>query len=259
MVSGVWWVESWTCDGRYHACRSWRECAKLIGRCWCCIFYGGAASGTRRSRPPGACVLVVVVCATASGRVRASDVAGCPGSLCRRTVCRSRRRAGELCSGRHRHVVWEVVTSNHGVVDGGLSRDHSVHLYLCRAHLALALVLCCASTPVRARGSALRGDVARRPQVPESLRPVPQSATSPLQHGCLLAFSCMISAFLASSSFVGIPCEFFCALKHNFHNSRQKSGASLPRKPVSAICSSLMFGCVRRSGHRQITVPRVCF
>lgn len=51
------------------------------------------------------------------------------------------------------------------------------------------------------------------------------------------------SRFFASSSSLGTPTGLSCALIIRSHNSLQKAGVSLLRKPVSWIWISLIFGC----------------
>ena len=71
--------------------------------------------------------------------------------------------------------------------------------------------------------------------------------------GVLLTFACASSAFFASSNSFGTPCGLSWALKHSFHSVSQNVAASLSRKPVSCICSSLMFGCTPSSQLRSTT------
>ena len=58
-----------------------------------------------------------------------------------------------------------------------------------------------------------------------------------------LTCSCCSSSFFASKSSLGTPIALSCALSMRSHNSLQKAGVSLFRKPVSWIWISLILGC----------------
>ena len=109
------------------------------------------------------------------------------------------------------------------------------------AHSALS-VLCCQCCDPAASHSPYDAEPLPRPFPLQSGRFL--STLAVVQGNALYStFSWINSNFFASSSSLGTPCAFVCALRQSSHNSLQNLAVSLSRKPVSWICRTLTLGC----------------